>query len=200
MTRALRSDLAFVADWIEPGSSVLDLGCGDGTLLAYLQESKQCRCYGVEIDADKVRACIANGVNVLQQNLEEGLALFGDRSFDTILQLETLQAVRQTEQMLAELRRVGRASIVTFPNFGFWADRVAILRGRMPVTKTLPYQWFDTPNLRFSTLYDFADLARASGFEIRDSAALHEGRRVDWLPNLRGSLAVFRLEARSQQA
>jgi methionine biosynthesis protein MetW len=193
MTRALRSDLAFVADWILPGSSVLDLGCGDGALLAYLQEEKRCRCYGVEIDPDKVLACIENGVNVIQQNLEEGLAMFGDQSFDTVLQLESLQAVRHTEEMLAELRRVGQESIVTFPNFGFWADRVAILRGRMPVTKSLPYQWFDTPNVRFSTLTDFAELARASGFVILKSLALHEGARVHWLPNLRGSLAVFRL-------
>lgn len=195
MSRTLRSDLAFVADWIAPRSSVLDLGCGDGTLLAYLQEEKGCRCYGVEIDPDKVLGCVRNDVNVIQQNLEEGLAMFGDQSFDTVVQLESLQAVRHTKQMLAELRRVGRESIVTFPNFGFWADRVAIARGRMPVTKSLPYQWFDSPNLRFSTLTDFTDLARASGFAVLASLALHEGRPVYWLPNLRGSLAVLRLRA-----
>ncbi len=195
MKRALRKDLAFVADWIAPGSRVLDLGCGDGALLAYLQDEKGCNCYGVEIDPDNVLACMKNGVNVIQQNLEDGLAMFGDESFDTVLQLESLQAVRHTREMLRELRRVGRESIVSFPNFGYWQDRVAIMLGRMPVTKSLPYQWFDTPNLRFSTLLDFADLARAGGFEIRESLAMHEGSITRILPNLFGSLAVFRLRA-----
>jgi methionine biosynthesis protein MetW len=193
MSRTLRSDLMLVADWIEPGSSVLDLGCGDGSLLAYLQEEKGCRCYGVEIDDANVLAGIENGVNIIQQNLEEGLAMFSDKSFDTVLELQSLQVVRQTEKILREIGRVGRSSIVTFPNFAYWRNRIALVGGRMPVTKTLPYEWYDTPNLRFSTLEDFADLARQSGFEIVERMALHEGRRIDWLPNLRGSLAVFRL-------
>jgi methionine biosynthesis protein MetW len=193
MSRTLRSDLMLAADWIEPGSSVLDLGCGDGSLLAYLQEEKNCRCYGVEIDDANVLACVENGVNVIQQNLEEGLAMFADKSFDMVLELQSLQVVRQTENTLREIGRVGRSSIVTFPNFAFWRNRIALALGRMPVTKTLPYEWYDTPNLRFSTLEDFAALARHSGFEIVERLALHEGERIDWLPNLRGSLAVFRL-------
>lgn len=193
MSRSLRSDLMFVAEWIEPGSSVLDLGCGDGSLIAYLQEEKGCRCYGVEIDDANVLACMQNGVNVIQQNLEEGLALFSDKSFDMVLELQSLQVVRQTENILGEIGRVGRSSIVTFPNFGYWRNRIALARGRMPVTKTLPYEWYDTPNLRFSTLEDFADLAQKSGFEVVARKALHEGRQIDFLPNLRGSLAVFRL-------
>jgi len=192
MKRVLRSDLAFIADWIKPGSSVLDLGCGDGSLLAYLQEEKECRCYGVELDDRNVLASIANGVEVIQQNLEEGLAMFADRSFDCVLQLESLQMLRHTEGILREIGRVGRESIVTFPNFAFWTHRVAIARGRMPVTRALPYQWYDTPNVRFSTFTDFAALAQKSGFEIMACMALHEGRRITWLPNLRGSLAVFR--------
>jgi methionine biosynthesis protein MetW len=183
----------FVAEWIESGSSVLDLGCGDGSLIAYLQEEKGCRCYGVEIDDANVLACMQNGVNVIQQNLEEGLALFSDKSFDMVLELQSLQVVRQTENILGEIGRVGRSSIVTFPNFGYWRNRIALARGRMPVTKTLPYEWYDTPNLRFSTLEDFADLAQKSGFEVVARKALHEGRQIDFLPNLRGSLAVFRL-------
>jgi methionine biosynthesis protein MetW len=193
MSRSLRSDLMFVAEWIESGSSVLDLGCGDGSLIAYLQEEKGCRCYGVEIDDANVLACMQNGVNVIQQNLEEGLALFSDKSFDMVLELQSLQVVRQTENILGEIGRVGRSSIVTFPNFGYWRNRIALARGRMPVTKTLPYEWYDTPNLRFSTLEDFADLAQKSGFEVVARKALHEGRQIDFLPNLRGSLAVFRL-------
>ena len=189
----LRPDLAAIAAWIEPGSSVLDLGCGDGSLLAWLQREKGCRCVGVEIDDAKLLACARNGVEVVQQNLEDGLALFADGSFDTILQLETLQMVVHTEAMLRELKRVGRESVVSFPNFAFWTNRLSIATGRMPVTRSLPYQWYDTPNLRFSTFGDFRDLARASGFVLRDQFALRDGSVVRLLPNLFGRVAVFRL-------
>lgn len=193
MTAGLRPDLAAIAGWIAPGSSVLDLGCGDGSLLAWLAREKDCRCVGVELDDAKVLACAKNGVDVIQQNLEEGLALFGDRSFDTVLQLETLQMVVHTEAMLRELQRVGRESIVSFPNFAFWTHRLSIAAGRMPVTRSLPYQWYDTPNLRFSTFSDFRDLARRSGFVLRDQFALRDGRVARLLPNLFGRVAVFRL-------
>jgi methionine biosynthesis protein MetW len=189
----LRGDLAAIADWIAPGSSVLDLGCGDGSLLAWLAREKGCRCVGVELDDAKVLACARNGVDVVQQNLEDGLALFGDGSFDTVLQLETLQMVTHTEGMLRELGRVGRESIVSFPNFAFWSNRIALALGRMPVTRALPYQWYDTPNLRFSTFGDFRDLARRSGFALRDQFALSDGGVVRVLPNLFGRVAVFRL-------
>ena len=193
---ALRPDLAAIANWIAPGSSVLDLGCGDGSLLAWLQRERGCRCVGVEIDDAKLLACTKQGVEVIQQNLEDGLALFADGSFDTILQLETLQMVVHTGAMLRELGRVGRESIVSFPNFAFWANRVSIARGRMPVTRTLPYQWYDTPNLRFSTFSDFRDLAMKSGFALREQFALRDGRAVRFLPNLFGRVAVFRLVGR----
>ena len=191
--RALRPDHAIVADWIAPGSSVLDLGCGDGSLLAWLQREKNCRCVGVELDDANLLACVKNGVDVIQQNLENGLALFGDGSFDTVVQLESLQMVQHTERMLSELGRVGRESIVTFPNFAHWSHRIAIARGRMPVSKSLPYQWYDTPNLRFATFADFRDLAKRSGFSLRDQFALRDGRVVRYLPNLFGRVAVFRL-------
>ncbi len=193
MTTHLRPDLATIAGWIAPGSSVLDLGCGDGSLLAWLAREKGCRCVGVELDDDKVLACAKNGVDVIQQNLEYGLALFGDGSFDTVLQLETLQMVVHTEAMLRELQRIGRESIVSFPNFAFWTHRLSIAGGRMPVTRALPYQWYDTPNLRFSTFSDFRDLARHSGFALRDQFALRDGRVARFLPNLFGRVAVFRL-------
>ena len=190
---SLRPDLAAISEWIAPRSSVLDLGCGDGSLLAWLQKEKGCRCVGVEIDDAKVLACAINGVDVIQQNLEDGLALFSDRSFDTIVQLETLQMVTHTEGMLRELDRVGRESIVTFPNFAFWSHRISIVTGRMPVTRSLPYQWYDTPNLRFATFTDFRELAQRSGFTLRDQFALRDGRVVRFLPNLFGRVAVFRL-------
>jgi methionine biosynthesis protein MetW len=140
---------------------------------------------------------MANGVDVVQQNLEEGLAMFGDDSFDSVLQLESLQMVQHTEGMLRELRRIAGAGIVTFPNFGHWTHRLAILRGRMPVSKTLPYQWYNSPNLRFSTMLDIVELARLSGFRVVEQIALHEGRPVTMMQNLFGSLAVLRLERES---
>ena len=193
-----RPDHAVVARWIAPGSSVLDLGCGDGSLLAWLQREKQCRCVGVELDDANVLASVKNGVEVVQQNLEEGLALFSDASFDIVVQLETLQMVRNTEVILRELGRVGRESIVTFPNFAHWSHRVALLCGRMPVSKALPYQWYDTPNLHLTTLPDFADLAARNGFTLLAQSALHAGRPVTFLPNLFGSLALFRLRGSGQ--
>ena len=197
---ALRPELAAIAAWIAPGSSVLDLGCGDGSLLAWLQREKGCRCVGVEIDDAKVLACARQGVEVIQQNLEDGLALFSDASFDTVLQLETLQMVVHTEGILRELGRVGRESIVSFPNFAHWTHRLAILRGRMPVSKSLPYEWYDTPNLRFATFADFMQLARKSGFTLRDRFALRGGQVVRVLPNLFGNVAVFRLAGQAPGA
>jgi len=193
----LRPDLAAVAAWIAPGSRVLDLGCGDGSLLAWLKREKGCRGIGVEIDDEKVLACVKNGGEVIQQNLEDGLALFSNASFDTVVQLETLQMVARTEGMLRELARVGRESIVTFPNFGFWTHRLSIARGRMPVTKSLPYQWYDTPNLRFATFADVRELAERCGLVQRDRFALRGGRVVRFLPNLFGRVAVFRLAGRT---
>jgi methionine biosynthesis protein MetW len=193
MARVLRSDLALVARWIAPGSAVLDLGCGDGALLAYLQEEKGCRCVGVELDSDNVLLSIENGVEVVQQNLEDGLAMFADHSFDSVLQLQSLQMVQHTEAMLREIGRIGREGIVTFPNFGHWTHRLSILRGRMPVSKTLPYQWYNSPNLRFSTMVDIIALAKSSGFEIVECLSLHEGEEVRFWPNLLGSLAMLRL-------
>jgi methionine biosynthesis protein MetW len=193
MARQLRSDLALVANWVAPGSAVLDLGCGDGALLAFLQEEKGCRCVGVELDADNFLASMDNGVEVIQQNLEEGLAMFADHSFDFVLQLQSLQMVQHTEAMLQEIGRIAREGIVTFPNFGHWTHRLAILKGRMPVSKSLPYQWYNSPNLRFSTIEDIKALARASGFDIVECIALHEGREIAMMPNLFGSLAMLRL-------
>ena len=187
-------DHRLIAELVPPGSRVLDLGCGSGELLAHLQQARGCSGYGVEIDDDNLLACARRGVNVVQLNLEEGLALFDDLSFDVVLQLQTLQHLRNTEKMLRETARVGRIGIVSFPNFAHWPNRLAVLRGRMPVTRAMPYEWFDTPNIRVGTHADFEVLARRNGLSILDSFGLHAGRAVRRWPNLMASVAVFKFE------
>ncbi len=189
---ASRPDFAAIAQWVTPGARALDLGCGDGSLLRYLWEAKQVRGYGVEIEDAAVVACVQNDVNVLQMDLESGLAAFGDRSFDCVILSETLQAIHHTENLMREMLRVGREAIVSFPNFGHWEARIQVLFGRMPVSEELPYEWFDTPNVHLCTLSDFEDLCRKLGIRIRERLVLHEGRAVSFLPNVLGSLAVYR--------
>lgn len=191
-----RQAMEIIAALVPEGSRVLDLGCGDGALLALLRDRRNCRGYGVELDDAKVLAGVQRGVNVLQRNLEEGLSLFEDNSFDVVLQLDTLQNLRNTEAMLQETARVGRIGIVSFPNFAHWPNRLQVLRGRMPVTKVLPYQWYDTPNIRVGTFADFRILAEKNGLRILDAFGLHEGEAVRHWPNLRASTAVFKFERR----
>ena len=189
-----RKDLELVANLVPPGSRVLDLGCGDGELLALLRNQRQCSGYGIEIADANVLACVKRGVNVIQLNLEEGLALFEDQSFDVVLQLDTLQHLRHTERMLQETARVGRIGIVSFPNFAHWPNRLRVLGGRMPVTRALPYQWYDTPNIRVATYADFEVLARAQGLRVIDAFGIQAGRPVRRRPNLLASVAVFKFE------
>ncbi len=184
--------MAAIARLVPEGARVLDLGCGDGAMLAYLQSSRACNGYGIEIADTNVLACVRRGVNVIQLNLDEGLAMFDDASFDVVLQIDTLQHLRNAETMLRETARVGRIGIVAFPNFGHWPNRLSVLRGRMPVTKRLPYQWYDTPNIRVGTHADFEVLALRNGLKIQDSFGLQDGRTVRRAPNLMASTAVFR--------
>lgn len=188
----MRSDFSAIAQWIKPNSQVLDVGCGDGSLLDYLKTHKNAHVYGVELADDKVLACAQKGLNVVQQNLEGGLALFEDNSFDTVILSQTLQTIHQTARILSEIARVGKECIVSFPNFGHWSHRAAVISGRMPVSKTLPYQWYDTPNVRVLTIADFEALAPAVGLELLDRVVLHDGEIIQFLPNLRGSLAIYR--------
>lgn len=190
----LRADLAFIAHWVRDGSHVLDLGCGDGVMLDYLQTGKRCSGYGVEIDDGKIPACIERNVCVIQQDLEAGLAIFADNTFDTVLCLSALQMMKNVEGILRDITRVGREAIVSFPNFAHWPHRLSLLRGRMPVSQSLPYEWYDTPNLRCATIKDFEELANEVGLEVLECVALKEGGApISFLPNWRGSLAVFRL-------
>jgi methionine biosynthesis protein MetW len=189
-----RTILQVFADLVPPGSRVLDLGCGDGALLAYLRDERGCSGYGIELDDAKVLACAQRGVNVIQRNLEEGLHIFEDNSFDVVLQLDTLQHLRNTETLLRETARVGRIGVVSFPNFAHWPHRLSVLRGRMPVSKTLPYQWYDTPNIRVATFADFEVLARRNGLRVLESFGLNGGELCSTWPNLRAATAVFKFE------
>ena len=182
-----------LARLVPEGSRVLDLGCGDGALLAHLQRARGCTGYGIEIDDANVLACVQRGVNVIQLNLDEGLALFGDQSFDVVLQIDTLQHLRNAEVMLRETVRVGRIGIVAFPNFAHWPNRLSVLLGRMPVTRRLPYEWYDTPNIRVGTHADLRVLALRSGLHVLDSFGLQEGRVVRLAPNLRAGTSVYQL-------
>ena len=180
-----------LANLVPRGSRVLDLGCGNGAFLSLLQSQRGCTGYGVEIDDANVLACVQRGVSVIQLNLEQGLNMFDDQSFDVVLQIDTLQHLRNAETMLRETARVGRMGVVAFPNFAHWPNRWSVLTGRMPVTKRLPYQWYDTPNIRVGTYSDFALLAQKNNLRITDAFGLHQGRVIRHWPNWRAATAVF---------
>ena len=183
-----------IAQLVPQGARVLDLGCGSGELLAHLQQHRGCTGYGVELDDAGVLACVQRGVDVIQLNLDQGLALFADASFDVVLQIDTLQHLHNAETMLRETVRVGRMGIVAFPNFAHWSNRLSILRGRMPVNARLPYEWYNTPNIRVGTFADFGVLAARNGLRVLDRFGLDdEGHVVRSLPNLRASTAVYRV-------
>ena len=190
----LRSDFAAIAGWVAMGSRVLDLGCGDGSLLKYLGDSRRVTGCGVEIDDDRVLACVKNGINVVQGDLERGLSEFENGSFDYVILSQTLQAVRNSERVVADMLRVAREGIVTFPNFGYWKNRLQVLGGRMPVSDNLPYQWHDTPNVHLCTIADFERFCEDFGVKILERKVLTGGRPVGVLPNLLGALAVYRFQ------
>jgi methionine biosynthesis protein MetW len=188
----VRADLDAIVRWVPQGARVLDLGCGDGSLLRSLWQERAAPGYGVEIDDESVIACVANDVNVLQVDFESGLSLFADASFDCVILSQTLQAVHRTEAVLREMLRVGREAIVSFPNFGHWSARLQVVMGKMPVSAALPYEWYETPNVHHCTITDFEDLCRRLDIRIRERLVLHAGKPVSLMPNLLGSLAVYR--------
>lgn len=192
---AQRPDLVRIASWIEPSTRVLDLGCADGKLLAHLQHTKNVQGAGIERDPQAMMASVRRGVAVIQQNLEEGLALFEDQHFDTVVLSKTLQSMLNTEHILREMARVARYGIVSFPNFGHWSHGLSILAGRMPVSKEMPYEWYNTPNIHLCTLRDFQDLAKSLGLRITDRVVFAGKNEVSFLPSLRSTLAVYRFES-----
>lgn len=189
-----RPDFAAIAAWIPEGASVLDLGCGDGSLLRYLKETRGVRGYGVEINDRDIVSCIANGINVIQNDLESGLSDFENASFDFVMLSQTLQATRHTVPLIREMLRVGREGIVSFPNFGYWKNRLSVLLGNMPVSRELPYQWYDTPNVHLCTLRDFENFCRDHNVAVLERRVMTGEREVRLLPNLLGSTAVYRFQ------
>lgn len=189
-----RSDFSIIAGWVNEGDRVLDLGCGDGALLASLAVAKRVRGYGIDIADDNVLACVKLGVNVIQSDLESGLAGFADRSFDTVILSQTLQQIHRVETIINEMLRVGREVIVTFPNFAYWRHRVQLgVRGTMPVSRTLPYKWYNTPNVRMFTVREFDRFCSDRGIVIIDREVQSDERKVTFAPNLFGQLAFYRI-------
>ena len=192
----LRPDFATIAAWIKPATKVLDLGCGDGALLRYLTDTRQIKGYGVEIDDTNILACLNNRINVIQSDLESGLSGFESNSFDYVILSQTLQAMKHTENIIREILRVGKEGIVTFPNFGHWKNRLQILRGFMPVSPTLPYEWFDTPNIHLCTLKDFEQFCHQHGVHILEKRVMSNNQQTTFAPNLFGMLAFYRFTQR----
>lgn len=191
-----RHDFAIIADWVKLGSKVLDLGCGDGALLAFLRGALDVRGYGVEKDDANILACMRDRINVIQMDLEAGLSGFEAQSFDVVILSQTLQAVQNTEKIVHEMLRVGREAIVTFPNFGYWRHRLQLIGGRMPVSDNLPYEWYDTPNVHLCTITDFDNFCAKHNIHVSERRVLTDNKPVSALPNLMGSLAMYRLHTR----
>lgn len=191
---AIRPDFALISQWVKPHAKVLDLGCGDGELLTHLHHQHDIRGYGIEKDDKNWLTAMENGVDVLQMDLESGLSGFEDLSFDTVILSQTLQAMHNTEGIVKEMLRVGREAIVTFPNFGYWRNRVQILLGQMPVSKSLPYQWYDTPNVHLCTIHDFDAFCRNHNIVVIERKVITDGQDIQFLPNLLGNLAMYRLK------
>ncbi len=193
----MRIDLNEIQHWIQQGSRILDLGCGDGTLLKFLIDTKQVQGYGLEIDAAQINACIDKGLNVIEQNLDSGLGNFADKSFDTVLMTQALQTLHFPHLVLDEMLRVGKECIVTFPNFGHWKARYYLAtRGRMPVSDLLPYEWYNTPNIHFCTFKDFEVLCRERNIKVIHRQVVNEqsGQTLkDFMPNLFGETAIYHL-------
>ena len=205
VTQLLRSDLHRIGALVPEGSRVLDLGCGSGTLMAYLRDERSCEVRGLEIDLTRISAAIGRGLPVVQGDLDEGLSGYPDDSFDVAVLAQTLQVVRSPSLVLSEMLRVADTAIVSFPNFGHWRVRAHLaLKGRMPVSRAIPYTWYETPNIHHTTIADFRDFVAAHGGVLTREVALHTDghsvRPVSWAPNLRADLAIAVVTRRDRLA
>ncbi len=194
----LRSDLSIIQNWITPKTQVLDLGCGQGDLLSFLKEKKQCKTYGLEINEDSIVSCVEKGINVIEHDLNDGLKHFKDSSVDTVIMTQALQAVDRPDVLLDDMLRVGKEAIITFPNFGYWRTRFFLMRyGKMPMSKTLPYNWYDTPNIHMCTFHDFEKLCHVKGLTILDRTVVdkshQESLAIRLWPNMLGEIAIYRV-------
>lgn len=194
----MRPDLEIIQPWIESNSRILDLGCGDGDLLHYLKTTKKVRGIGLEIDEEHIQHCIETGVNVVEQNLDQGLSNFQSNSFDTVLLAQTLQALSNPDQLIDEMLRIGKKGVITFPNFGNWKSRLYLAtKGRMPVSKFMPHQWYDTPNIHFCTVKDFDALCRDKNIKVLTRTVVDSQHKGSWAmkfwPNFLGEIAIYHI-------
>ena len=188
-----RLDFIKISEWVDSETKVLDLGCADGTLLKFLKQQKNINGYGIEIDPSNIEKGIKNKINIIQMNLEDGLSVFNDQFFDTVILSQTLQAMVNIDKIMDEMKRVGKNIIVSFPNFGFWKNRFQILNGKMPKSADLPHEWYNTPNIHLCTIKDFEDLCAKKGLTITNQLFLTDNHPIKYFSNLRGSLDIFQL-------
>ena len=188
-----RLDFIKISEWVDSETKVLDLGCADGTLLKFLKQRKNINGYGIEIDPSNIEKGIKNKINIIQMNLEDGLSVFNDQFFDTVILSQTLQAMVNIDKIMDEMKRVGKNIIVSFPNFGFWKNRFQILNGKMPKSADLPHEWYNTPNIHLCTIKDFEDLCAKKGLTITNQLFLTDNHPIKYFSNLRGSLGIFQL-------
>jgi len=196
--QSIRQDFKIISDWIKPESEMLDLGCADGSLLRYLQDTKQVHGYGLEREAENIAKCISNKINVIQRNLNDGLPNFADKSFDYVVLSLTLQSIKRASVLIDEMLRVGEEAIVSFPNFGHWSIRFQLaFGGKMPVSKRLPFEWYNTPNIRLCTVHDFESFCANKNINILESCVLNSDYQTTQLqtlfPNLFGNIAIYRI-------